>query len=183
MKKLMIAAAIVCAAALSQAATVNWGVSGVKNVSGAAPTAGWSVMAFYTDVGSGSDAIVAAINGKTAASLAFDSGTITVSMSKGKIAAHDVNVAGITDTSKSYDFYYVIFNGADATTATKYAMVSDPSKTFSGMDSKYKTTGDFSSLPTWKDIGIDPPPPVPEPTSGLLLLLGVAGLALKRKRA
>ena len=27
------------------------------------------------------------------------------------------------------------------------------------------------------------PTPVPEPTSGLLLLLGVAGLALKRKRA
>ena len=29
----------------------------------------------------------------------------------------------------------------------------------------------------------DSPTPVPEPTSGLMLLLGVAGLALKRKRA
>ena len=35
----------------------------------------------------------------------------------------------------------------------------------------------LTTLPT------DSPTPAPEPTSGLLLLLGVAGLALKRKRA
>ena len=182
MKKLMIAAAFVCVAALSQAATVNWTIAGVKNDSGAAPTAGWSVMAFYTDVGAGSDAIVAAINGKTAASKAFDTQALKVSMSKGKFGPADVEV-GALDTSKNYDFYYVVFNDADATKATKYSMVSDLNLAYSGMDAKYVSTGDFSTLPTWKDIGIDPPPPVPEPTSGLLLLLGVAGLALKRKRA
>ena len=180
MKKLMIAAAIVCAAALSQAATVNWSVSGVKADGGADPTAGWSVMAFYTEVGAGSDAIVAAINGKTAASLAFESDkTLSVSMHKGKVNAHDATAAGITDTSKNYDFYFVVFNDADATKATKYAMVSALNKEYSGVDGKYAPSGDFSTLPTWQNIATG----VPEPTSGLLMLLGVAGLALRRRRA
>ena len=43
------------------------------------------------------------------------------------------------------------------------------------------TTTFASSLPTtWTITGIAP---VPEPTSGLLMLLGMAGLALRRKRA
>ena len=181
MKKLMIAAAIVCAAALSQAATVGWGVSGIKADGGADPTAGWKVLAFYTEVGAGSDAIVSAINNKTAGSLAFDEQGITVSMHKGKWGPGDKAVDAITDTSKNKDFYFVIFNSDDVATATKYAMVSAPNKEYSSVDGKYAPTGDFSTLPTWNDIGS--PEPTPEPTSGLLLLIGVAGLALRRKQA
>ena len=180
MKKLIIAAAMVCAAAFAQAATVNWTISGVKADGGTAPTAGWAVMAFYTEVGAGSSAIEAAINSKTADTLAFDSKTLSVSMSKGKVAAHDATAASLTDTSKNYDFYFVVFNNADATAATKYVMVSDPNQAYSGMASKYTSSGDFSSLPAWQDISA---PVIPEPTTGLLVLLGVAGLALKRKQA
>ena len=43
------------------------------------------------------------------------------------------------------------------------------SDTWSGAGFTYATGGNFTA--------------VPEPTSGLLLLLGMAGLALKRKRA
>jgi len=39
-------------------------------------------------------------------------------------------------------------------------------------------TIDFGSDGSWPAS----PAPIPEPTSGLLLLLGVAGLALKRKQ-
>ena len=180
MKKLIIAAAIACAAALSQAATVNWGVSNIKDSSGAAPTAGWAVMAFYTEAGAGFSAIENAIKSKSAGTLAFDSKSITVSMSKGKYGPADANAAGITDTSKNYDFYFVVFNNADATAATKYVMVSDPNQAYSGMASKYTAAGDFSTLPAWQDISA---PVIPEPTTGLLVLLGVAGLALKRKQA
>ena len=176
MKKLIIAAAIVCVAAISQAATVNWGVSGVKASGDAAPTAGWAVMAFYTEAGAGSAAIESAIASKTAGSLAFDAKAITVSMKKGKYGPADVDVAGL-DTSKTYDFYFVVFNDADATKATDYVIVSDLNKTYSGMDAKFKGTGDFSTSPAWQ------PTSVPEPTSGLLMLLGVAGLALRRRRA
>ena len=96
-------------------------------------------------------------------------------MSKGKYGPADVAVAGITDTSKNYDFYYVVFNNSDATAATKYAIVSDLNKEYSGMASKYTTSGNFTSA-TWTET-------VPEPTTGLLVLLGVAGLALRRRRA
>jgi hypothetical protein len=174
MKKLIIAAAMVCAAAFAQAATVNWGVSNVKNSSGAAPTAGWAVMAFYTEVGAGSDAIVSAIQSKSAGALAFDTGSLAVSLSKGKVSAKDANATGITDTSKNYDFYFVVLNDSDATKATEYALVSAPNKAYSGMDAKFKAAGDFSGA-TWQSV--------PEPTSGLLMLLGIAGLALRRRRA
>lgn len=177
MKKLLMAAAIVCSAVISQAATVNWGISGVKNSAGTAPTAGWAVMAFYTEVGAGSDAIVSAIQSKTAGSLAFESKALTVSFGNGKVSAHDATAASITDTSKNYDFYFVVFNDADATKATEYAMVSGLNKEYSSMDGKFSVSGIFSSTTPWQTVAI------PEPTSGLLMLLGVAGLALRRRRA
>ena len=177
MKKLLMAAAIVCAAVISQAATVNWTISGVKNSAGTAPTAGWAVMAFYTEVGAGSNAIVSAIQSKTAGSLAFESTSLIIGFGSGKVTAHDATAVGITDTSKNYDFYFVVFNDADATKATEYAMVSAPNKAYSGMDGKFTASGTFSSTTPWQTVAI------PEPTSGLLMLLGVAGLALRRRRA
>ena len=179
MKKLIVAAAIACAATMSQAATVNWSIAGVKDSEGNAPTAGWAVMAFYTEVGAGSTAIENAIKAGTVSSLAFDTEAISVSMKKGKYGPADANAAGITDTSKNYDFYFVVFNNADATKATEYVMTSAPNKAYSGMDGNYSIQGDFSTLPAWQST----PSSVPEPTSGLLMLLGVAGLALRRKRA
>ena len=182
MKKLIVAAALVCAAAFAQAATVNWGISNVKDSSGNAPTAGWAVMAFYTEVGAGSSAIESAINSKTAASLAFDTQELKVSMSKGKYGPADVAVVGIADTSKNYDFYFVVFNNADATKADKYVMASALDLEYSSLDGKFKGSASFSGA-TWQDISGPTPPVIPEPTTGLLVLLGVAGLALRRHRA
>ena len=181
MKKLIIAAALVCAAAFAQAATVNWTISGVKAEDGSSdPTAGWAVMAFYTEVGAGSGAIEAAIASKTAAALAFEESDLVVTLHKGKVTAHDATVAAITDTSKNYDFYFVVFNNADATAATKYAMQSVADLAYSGMDGKYTALSTFSSSTPWVEISA---PVIPEPTTGLLVLLGIAGLALKRKQA
>ena len=178
MKKLIIAAAMVCAAAFAQAATVNWGVSGVKAEGNTSPTAGWAVMAFYTEVGAGSSAIEAAIASKEAASLAFESTTLAVQLSKGKVTAHNATVAGITDTSKNYDFYFVVFNNSDATAATKYAIQSALNQEYSSLDGNYSVSSTFSSSTPWTEV---PAPVIPEPTTGLLVLLGVAGLALRRR--
>ena len=174
MKKLLIAAAIACTAVFAQAATVNWTISGVKNSEGNAPTAGWAVMAFYTAKDAGSAAIVSAIESKTAGALAFDTQELAVSMKKGKYGPADATVAAITDTTKNYDFYFVVFNDSDATKATEYAMVSVPNIEYSSLAANYKAAGDFSGA-TWQSV--------PEPTSGLLMLLGMAGLALRRRRA
>ena len=177
MKKLIIAAALVCAAAFAQAATVNWTISGVKAEDGTSdPTAGWAVMAFYTEVGAGSGAIEAAIASKTAAALAFEESDLVVTLHKGKVTAHDATVAAITDTSKNYDFYFVVFNDADPASATKYAMQSALNQAYSSLDGNYSVASTFSSSTPWTET-------VPEPTTGLLVLLGVAGLALRRRRA
>ena len=44
MKKLMIAAAIVCAAVVSQGAALKWSLTGVKDHTGTAPSASHSVL-------------------------------------------------------------------------------------------------------------------------------------------
>jgi len=173
MKKLMMAAAIVCAAAFAQAATVNWTVTSVTDKAGEEPGT-WAVQAFYTAVGTGSDAIVAAINAGTASSLAFESTTIEPFFGSGSVEAHDVSVSAITDTANK-DFYFVVYNNANVADATEYAMVSALDQAYSGMASKYTAGGDFTGA-SWTAIV------VPEPTSGLLLLLGMAGLALRRKQ-
>ena len=133
-------------------------------------------MAFYTELGAGSAAIESAIKGGTAGTLAFESTTLAVTFGNGKVTAHDATVAAITDTSKNYDFYFVVFNNSDVAKATEYALVGDANKAYSGMAGKFSTAGDFGGA-TWASTA------VPEPTSGLLMLLGVAGLALRRRRA
>ena len=81
--------------------------------------------------------------------------------------------------------YLVIFDAATTGAAT-YAYVSD---TASGATTALggmamlsfddAQLADMQTASNWTSLGS----PVPEPTSGLLLLLGMAGLALKRKRA
>jgi hypothetical protein len=86
-----------------------------------------------------------------------------------------VDAAGVTDLA-SYDGKYVSYAGTSdgksipgAGETTYYAaFVTDT--TFGASD--------WADVPSGGGTG-----DVPEPTSGLLLLLGVAGLALKRKNA
>ena len=73
----------------------------------------------------------------------------------------------------SYDFFFVIEDGGKAFTSTSIAKGAQQSDTatiqFGNMQSATQNASNWAA--------------VPEPTSGLMLLLGVAGLALKRKRA
>ena len=71
----------------------------------------------------------------------------------------------------SYEGDYVLYTGVSAertlagVTPTKYA--------------EFMRTGEVEAS-NWQTMGASP---IPEPTSGLLMLLGMAGLALKRKHA
>ena len=83
--------------------------------------------------------------------------------------------SGVTDY-ENYEGYYYVQTGTsllsqDADSGTDYA---DFMSADAVVGDAWRTAG--AASPT-------PPDPAPEPTSGLLLLLGVAGLALKRKRA
>lgn len=74
---------------------------------------------------------------------------------------------------ETYSFYLVLTDGDKAlTSATKSSPALDTGASLLNFGSMKNATQTASNWQT-----------VPEPTSGLLFLLGMAGLALKRKRA
>ena len=193
MKKLMIAAAIVCAAAFAQAAEYNWGLTGYDYLgpNGEGVTGDgnyWDGGTAYLFLGT-----------VTASDTAFDLSSATFITKNGYDS--EAWLYGQTDTGAG------ITSAAVTSTAAGQAfsiIVTDKNvDSLAGYEGNYvlitATSGDAFMNPgsgnpvaqftsevgfggatgnNWQTMGA-----VPEPTSGLLLLLGVAGLALKRKRA
>ena len=189
----MIAAAIVCAAAVSQAASIEWGTScmcdgegsTLLESEGATVVNGWlfsglsaADYALLTDaetIWGGFDAAndQLTINGTTYNATftgSTDEGYLVLGTEQGYNKGDQVYAALVfTTNADGTDLYSanavageVAQGGLDATMAgVAWGEINE------GMGS-----GD---LTTWQSV--------PEPTSGLLLLLGVAGLALRRRRA
>ena len=146
MKKLMIAAAIVCAAAFANAASCNWEASNVKDHLGQTAFSGAvTIFASLEEEGNWFQVAETSMSGGS-----FDYG----------------DTFGDLEGGEAYDFYYTMKDGDWTFTSGIETMTMHATQT------KYI---DFGSSGEWSSV--------PEPTSGLLLLLGVAGLALKRKRA
>ena len=184
MKKLIIATAVVCTAVLTHAAAFTWSTANkaympyaIGNIAeGASQAAATSTnsksMSNWADAGA-VFAYTMLIDGvESTGTVTFDNRQIFV----------DANNGGFelpTDGSKTVA-YDIVINGT----------YTDADDTVWTMTSNHITGNETYSSLSVAELGTAVPSswtitatPAPEPTSGLLLLLGVAGLALRRKRA
>ena len=195
MKKLMIAAAIVCAAAFAQAATIQWG-GAADDRSGSPLAEGQVALLLY----SATDSLAVTpdkINGLTVGSTAGN-GTVVDTFTLGEDytaseefygswTPSDKQIAILDANGQPNGYYAILIANEDGTAATYQDMGQ-----LTGVTEKTGLVDDIQYNPYWGD-GYDKylgtsgyvveVSSVPEPTSGLLLLIGVAGLALRRRRA
>ena len=181
MKKLLIALSAITCAVSVHAAAVGWSIGGNNTA-----YANDAYMLFV--IGQNNVESVATITALLDAGTSVDS----YAFGSGAIAANgNVNV-GATASGKSldagtYTSFLVVFDSASpAAGSSQYVVISggaNQSRTIAATTATSTfAAGNVASIlnntSNWKSYGA-----VPEPTSGLLMLLGVAGLALRRRRA
>ena len=172
MKKLVIAVAIVCAAAISQASNVNWGLTGKVDdtifASGTAYLICVDNIAKQTFADDAAAATWYAANSASLASKAFR----TASVTDGAIYESE----DISSAIGRKNYWLLIDNNVDGD--GHYIAVSTTTKALNITTSSLSVSANWLASSQMANFNV-----APEPTSGLLMLLGMAGLALRRKRA
>ena len=181
MKKLVLIGAVLCAAVAAQAASVKWNSTAkIADANGTTLTS----QASYNALLNGGSIVLAILNdGSYNGNYNVLGGTVIFKTSPKPQAgmlmgSYEFTLAG--GLLKNGDVLGVLFKDADGKlsqliyTADK-SFVSD-TLTISGLNSDdFSTNFNYAASGTFTVV--------PEPTSGLMILLGLAGLALRRKQA
>lgn len=165
MKKLMVAVAFMAAAWAVQASTVKWGLNNGQalDTEKFASATAYLIQGSLPDTSTWSTATTfteSMLGGTT-----FRTGTMTDGV---YVSSNE----SITSPVGSSTVYMAVISDDG-----KYAAVSTSTKTM-----KIAAAATPMTM-QWASSAFTTYTAVPEPTSGLLMLLGMAGLALKRKRA
>lgn len=174
MKKLALAAIVAFAAVCVQAASVSWSYSS-KDASVKGAT-------IYMVVGDTAPTAISDWATWVADQTVVSQKTLGYNAIKGSTGTDSPTASNIT---KDQSYYFVMLDADGKNFKTTGA--------FNGTDIVYDTAAQEPQISTnissafgssWTEIKADTPTTdVPEPTSGLLLLVGAAAMALRRRRA
>ena len=191
MKKLMFALAAASLVGLAHAAAANWKYTAANIYNGGGDSAAkYSGRAYIFDaVANTQEGIFSAFDAALKAHTTFDITKQNGYLADGTAANGLINAnntanqfSAFEQNSGTHDFFFVLIDGDKMyLSATKSGV--DASSTDSPMLIAFGSQGDKSKLSALGYQGTGTWSVVPEPTSGLLLLLGMAGLALRRKQA
>lgn len=181
MKKAMILAAALMCAFAANATWVKWGAASATSIDSAKITSG-TMYLMYTS----GTADFTAFNGQstfTADSLAAAGFTKTIdsfaySATTFNKSTKDVNPTSTGLAAGTYSLYTILVSEDGKYVAYGASPQSVPINAMSSM-MQTKVTSNF----TYVEAASAPTPAVPEPTSGVLMLVGMGVLALRRKRA
>ncbi len=168
----------------AQAASVSWTCTNVKDGSGNAI----SGVAYFIDAATLSQSDFAALSGADAFNTALSGMYSYTPSTAGKYtvattAPVENATLGLAD-DKSYTVYLAIFDTATITDSSNYYLTDTQTfTTYTGTETAQVKWGSQSTASQAAGAWTSVTSSVPEPTSGLLMLLGMAGLALRRKRA
>ena len=188
MKKLAITLTSVLFAVCTHAATVNWVMAGITQPETTTAASGYAAYLFASSVSESLASTYSAVSQSTLIAAieagnfgdyvgnAISSATTGTSGNVGKTGIAPTAGFGAGD---SLTLYAVVFDAASYGDAAHYAATAS-SKTASFTSATGAKTINWASFSSTAGQGWTA---VPEPTSGLLMLLGMAGLALRRRRA
>ena len=179
MKKLIVAAVAIAMAVAVQASQVTWSANAIAK-SGTST----SYYAMFLDV-TGLTSVTAesvalsVIDGSFAGKTVY-AGAATYNSTKEQVAVAFSKKTTLVAyaNEQTIDYMTIVFDAATVADAKNYMVTSGDSP----VSGQFSAAG-LLAVPQGSQAGKTWTAAVPEPTSGLLLLLGMAGLALKRKRA